>query len=388
MKIHMFKLGRLMLVAATLCLVSCLEDHTETLRLEQGLEDSPGNSKDLLATQNPEIESSNVSVPNVNYTLENKDGAPEDVVVKMNMTGIMLPGGSEWLRLIGTGESGQNIWVSVDCQPKFVQVYNTIDDADENVVVKNDLVFLVDNSGSMSDEANGLARDLAAWAKSLTTTFDMRFACVGYDGLITGALNFTSYSDLETYLNRSTGTDRTVGFSGSDASSLQSYKYSYDLKKDQECPVAALRYADRYFSFRSDANRIYVNFTDEYNYPQGKSDFSVKYLSSQTNWPTTKGTVHTVYSGSTIDSEITNKSEKPWRMSEYTGGTVLYTNGSFSGITLQDLPVTSAIQNSYIIRFSNVAQFMDGKYHEVKVTIYAEDGSVRAERKFSMKLGG
>ena len=89
MKIHMFKLGRLMLVAATVCLVSCLEDHTETLRLEQGLEDSPGNSKDLLATQNPDIESSNVSVPNVNYTLENKDGAPEDVVVKMNMTGIM-----------------------------------------------------------------------------------------------------------------------------------------------------------------------------------------------------------------------------------------------------------------------------------------------------------
>lgn len=388
MKIHMFKLSRLMLAAATVCLMSCLEDHTDTLRLEQGVADDPGNSKDLLATPNPDIGSSNVSVPNVNYTLENRDGAPEDVVVRMDMTGILMPGGSEWLRLIGTGESGQNLWVSVDCQPKFAQVYNTIDDADENVVVKNDIVFLVDNSGSMSDEADALARDLAAWAKSLTTTFDMRFACVGYDGLITGALNFTSYSTLETYLNRSTGINRTVGFSGSDASSLKSNKYSYDLKTDQECPVAALRYADRYFSFRSDANRIYVNFTDEYNCPQGKSAFSVRYLSSQTNWPTTKGTVHTVYSGSTTSSETTNQSEKPWRMSEYTGGTVLYTNGTFSGVSLQNLPVTAAIQNSYIIRFSNIAQFMDGKYHEVKVTIYAEDGSVRAERKFSMKFGG
>ena len=384
----MFKLSRLMLAAATVCLMSCLEDHTDTLRLEQGVADDPGNSKDLLATPNPDIGSSNVSVPNVNYTLENRDGAPEDVVVRMDMTGILMPGGSEWLRLIGTGESGQNLWVSVDCQPKFAQVYNTIDDADENVVVKNDIVFLVDNSGSMSDEADALARDLAAWAKSLTTTFDMRFACVGYDGLITGALNFTSYSTLETYLNRSTGINRTVGFSGSDASSLKSNKYSYDLKTDQECPVAALRYADRYFSFRSDANRIYVNFTDEYNCPQGKSAFSVRYLSSQTNWPTTKGTVHTVYSGSTTSSETTNQSEKPWRMSEYTGGTVLYTNGTFSGVSLQNLPVTAAIQNSYIIRFSNIAQFMDGKYHEVKVTIYAEDGSVRAERKFSMKFGG
>ena len=388
MKIHMFKLSRLMLAAVAVCLVSCLEDHTETIRLEQGLEDSPGNSKDLLATPNPEIESSNVSVPNVNYTLENKDGAPEDVVVRMDMTGIMMPGGSEWLRLIGTGEAGQNLWVSVDCQPKFVQVYNTIDDADENVVVKNDIVFLVDNSGTMSDEADGLARDLANWAKSLTTTFDMKFACVGYNGLITGALNFTSYTDLYNYLNRTTGTDRTVGFAGSDGSYLKSKKSSYDLSSQAECPMAALSFADSYFSFRKDANRIYVNFTDEANQPAGKSKFSVKYLSSQTNWPTTKGTVHTVYSGSTSITESTNYTEKPWRMSEYTGGTTLFTNGSFSGISLQDLPVTAAIQNSYVIRFSNIAQFMDGKYHEVKVTIYAEDGSVRAERKFSMKFGG
>lgn len=385
----MFKLSRLMLMTAVaLCLVSCLEDHTETLRLEQGLEESPGNSKDLLATPNPQIESSNTNVPNVNYTLENKDGAPEDVVVRMNMTGIQIPGASEWLRLIGTGEDGQNLWVSIDCQPKFVQVYNTIDDVDENVVVKNDIVFLVDNSGSMSDEADALARDLAAWARSLTTTFDMKFACVGYNGLITGALNFTSYSALEKYLNRSTGTNRTVGFSGSDASYLQSKKSAYDFSSQSECSMAALKFADRYFSFRNDANRIYVNFTDEYNQPNGKSDFSVKYLASQTNWPTTKGTVHTVYSGSTTDSETTYKSEKPWRMSDYTGGTTLITNGSFSGVSLQNLPVTAAIQNSYIIRFSNIAQFMDGKSHEVKVTIYAEDGSIRAERKFYMNFGG
>ena len=57
-------------------------------------------------------------------------------------------------------------------------------------------------------------------------------------------------------------------------------------------------------------------------------------------------------------------------------------------MSLQNLPVTAAIQNSYIIRFSNIAQFMDGKSHEVKVTIYAEDGSIRAERKFYMNFGG
>lgn len=376
-----------MLMLAAISLVSCLEDHTDTLRLEQGLEGSE-SSKDLLATMNPEVGTTNTRVPNVNYTFENKDGAPEEMVVRLDMTGIQSQTTSEWLRLIGTGEQGQNLWISIDCQPKFVQVYNTIDDEDENVVIKNDIVFLVDNSGSMDDEADALARDLEEWAKSLTTTFDMKFGCVGYNGLITGALNMTTYTALHNYLSRATGTDRTVGFAGSDASYLKSNKYSYDISSQEECPMAALRYADRYFSFRQDANRIYVNFTDEYNQPDGQSGFSVRYMASQSNWPTTKGTVHTVYSGSTTGSETTNYNEQPWRMSEYSGGTTIFTNGSFSGVSLQDLPVTGAIQNSYIIRFSNISKFMDGKSHEVKITIYDEDENVRAERKFYMTFGG
>ena len=177
-----------MLMLAAISLVSCLEDHTDTLRLEQGLEGSE-SSKDLLATMNPEVGTTNTRVPNVNYTFENKDGALEEMVVRLDMTGIQSQTTSEWLRLIGTGEQGQNLWISIDCQPKFVQVYNTIDDEDENVVIKNDIVFLVDNSGSMDDEADALARDLEEWAKSLTTTFDMKFGCIGYNGLITGALN-------------------------------------------------------------------------------------------------------------------------------------------------------------------------------------------------------
>ena len=381
---NIHKLSRCLLILAAMSLVSCLEDHTETLRLENGTDNL---GEDVHATMNPDIGTSNTSVPNVTYTLENKGGAPEDIVVKLDMTGIQSPSSKEWLRLIGTGESGQNLWISVDCRPKFVTVYNTIDDLDENVVVKNDVVFLVDNSGSMDDEADAIARDLVAWASSLTQDFDMKFGCVGYNGLITGALNMTSYTNLNKYLNRTTGTNRTVGFSGSDASSLQSKKYSYDLSSQEECSMAALRYADSYFSFRQDANRIYVNFTDEYNQPDGKSGFSVKYLSSQSNWPTTKGTVHTVYSGTTTASESTNYQEKPWRMSEYTGGTTLFANASFSGVSLQNLPVTAAIRNSYIIRFSNIAQFMDGKSHEVKITIFDEDESVRAERKFYMTFG-
>ena len=372
-----------MIMMSMLCFVSCLEDHTDTLHLVPGINDS-GLSSDYLADENPQIGNANASIPNVYYTIE---GEGDDAVVRLDMTGIQNPATRDWVRLIGTAETGTNVWLCVDCQPKYIQVYNTIDDVDETIVAKNDIVFLVDNSGSMDAEADAIARDIVSWSKSLTSKFDVCFGCVGYNGLITGAINMTTVENVSQYLNRSSGIDRTFGFSGSDASRLKSAAYSYDLISQEECGVAALRYADENFTFRQGANRIYINFTDEPNQPGGKSGFSVRYLESQTTWPTTKGTIHTVYSGSTSFTESSFSREKPWKMSDYTGGTTLYTSGSFSGVSLQNLPVTSAIQNSYIIRFSNISEFMDGKSHEIKITVYAEDGAVRAERRFYINFG-
>ena len=62
-------------------------------------------------------------------------------------------------------------------------------------------------------------------------------------------------------------------------------------------------------------------------------------------------------------------------------------SATFSGVTLNSLPVTGAMQNSYIIRFTNVSEFMDGQSHEVKVTILSEDGRVRAEKIFYIVFG-
>ena len=71
-------------------------------------------------------------------------------------------------------------------------------------------------------------------------------------------------------------------------------------------------------------------------------------------------------------------------MSEYTGGTVIYTNSSFTGVTLEDLPVTDAMRNSYVVRITNIRDLMDGQPHEVRITILSEDGTVRAERTFTV----
>lgn len=372
-------------IAGALSLTSCLSDGDDTIVLEQG--NPTGIPDDSKASPNPEVNDPTAVLPNIQYTTQDEDGF---TVMRVDMTGVQNPETYEWIRLIGTGGNKygrQNVWVEVDGKPKGIDVYNTIDDEGDREVL-NDVVFLVDNSGSMSEEANAIARDIIAWAQRLSATIDVRFGCVGYDGDITGALDICSYEDMSLYLNRSTGTSRTEGFGGANSSRLASLAPTYSNHSSMdECGVAALRFADENFTFRSGANRVYVNFTDEPNFPNGRTGFSVEYLNSQTNWPSWKGTVHTVYSDNPSFSESLNYREWPWKMSTYTGGTTLYASSSFSGVSLDNLPVTGAMQNSYIIRFTNIKEYMDGQPHEVRITVLSEDGKVSAEKIFYVVFG-
>lgn len=375
----------LALLCAALTFTSCLNDGDDTIVLEDG--NSLGIPSDDLAEDNPTITSTTTYVPNPSYTVETYGN---DAIVTLDMTGVQDVTTYEWLHLFGTAKDGQNIWVSVDGEPKGISVTNNADeDADKKKVA--DLVFLVDNSGSMDDEADAVARDIISWSKTLeASNLDMQFACVGYDGEINGAINLTDASSLSTYLNRSTGTSRTVGFYGTDKSSLSASASSYFVSSKQvECGGAALRYADANISFRSGSNRIYVNFTDEPNQPRGKSAYSVEYFKDQSNWEAGRGTVHTVFSEDSTEYGDWNNyyAERPWRISEYTGGTVIFAPSDFSGVTLESLPVTGAMQNSYTIRFTNVREYMDGQRHEVKITILSADGKTRAEKIFYIIFG-
>ncbi|MBD5300348.1 MAG: VWA domain-containing protein [Bacteroides sp.] len=345
---------------------------------------TPDIPSDTQAQPNPELGGEpNASIPNIQYTTVDEDGS---AVFRIDMTGIQDQSTLDWLRLLGTGEVGQNVWVEIDGQPKGVKVYNTADDNNERSVPV-DLVFLVDNSGSMSEEANTIARDITTWAEKLSkTSLDIKFGCVGYDGAITGAVNITSYQNLSNYLNRDDawGTGRTIGFDGSEADIMKfnSNKESYRTGgySDAECGMAALRFATDMFTFRKDANRIFVNFTDEPNQPRGNANFSVESL--KTDWNTNLGTIHTVFS----EYQSYDRNESNRLMSEYTGGTVIYTNSSFTSVTLENLPVTDAMRNSYVIRISNIREFMDGQTHNVRITILSPDGTVRAERTFQVVL--
>lgn len=342
-----------------------------------------GIPEDDDAEPNPDIEDPNTVIPNPHGTLE-WEGV--DLVFRLDMTGIQDPNDPKtWLQLYGTGSPDQNIWVSIDGQPKGFVISNIDDET-----VPADIVFLVDNSGSMSQEADVIARDIISWAQYLLSkNLDVRFGCVGYseNGEINGAFDLNDANALSSYLNTYSGTKRTQWFFGDNAISLKTAASTYKVR--DECGGMALQFANSNLSYRDNANRIYVNFTDEPNQPNNVAAYSVEWFNpGKSNWPASKGTVHTVYSDgyNAIIIENPNYSEDPAKFSSYTGGTIIKTNSTLSGVTLNDLPITSALTNSYIIRMTNVMGVADGNPHEVKITILSKDGTIRGERIFSIVI--
>lgn len=384
-------LGMAAFALSALTFSSCLGDGDDTIILENG--SSLGIPSDNLADAAPEVTEPTVTLPNAVCTLVEENGS---AVMNIDMTGVWNANEGDWMNLYGTAYKGhgQNVWVTVDGKPKGIDVYNNSENKGREILT--DVVFLVDNSGSMSEEAEAIARDIKDWAEKLAKSgLSVRFGCVGYGDsyhAIDGALNITTADKLKEYLDADSryGTSRTHYYGGSDAADLQRKAEggSYENGSYNECGMVALHFANDNFTFRQGANRIYVNFTDEPNQPSSISKWSVEFLNPATNpanWNPANGTVHTVYSGYK-QSSWTSYEENPALMSEYTGGTVLYATSRFTdlntgeAITLESLPVTGAMQNSYIIRFTNVEEYMDGQPHEVKVTVVSADGTVKAEK--------
>lgn len=371
------------LAAATLTLASCSDDDKggNTANQELGIPD------DSEATQAPVISNPTVTLPNSAIAVKEEKGHS---YLAIDMTGVWDESTGSWLKLIGTADkSKQNIWVTVDGKPKGIDVYNVADDNSRTLLA--DVVFLVDNSGSMSEEADAVANSIVNWTAALTQAgLDLRVGCVGYGDdshAIDGGLNLTTTDALQEYLNRSTGTYRTWNFGGDDAEAL-AYQArqsgNYENGSYNECGMVALHFANDNYKFRGGANRIYVNFTDEPNQPYGKSIWSVEYLNPENNnWKASFGTVHSVYSGyERDDNGYWNDLyyEKPWLMSAYTGGSNIFVDGYASDWDLTTLPVTGAMQNSSVIRCTNIDALNDGNSHEIKITVQSLDKAVRAEK--------
>ena len=311
----------LAIAAGCMALSACSKDDEEAEKV-------PGIPADEVATPNPEVqpEDVNTSLPNFSYSMSKENGW---IVMRFDMTGVQDPTTiGEWVKLYGPGSPSQNVWISVDGKPKGFTISNTIDDENEKQVKVLDLVFLVDNSGSMNEEANALANEVYAWSQKLSKSgLDMRYGCVGYDGRITGGMNMGTIDELDKFLNVAGryGTARTTHFEEKPGDDWSAWTRQYFVSSSvQECGVAALRLADEKFTFRTGANRVYVNFTDEPNYSRRENQFSVQYVESTNNWPANKGTIHTVFSEDTTYYDYNDYYERPWLLSKYTGGTVKF----------------------------------------------------------------
>ncbi len=51
-----------------------------------------------------------------------------------------------------------------------------------------------------------------------------------------------------------------------------------------------------------------------------------------------------------------------------------------SGFSLAGLPLTEALTHSYTAHFPNIAEYCDGKAHQVEITAYWADGSVAGKK--------
>lgn len=335
--------------------------------------------KDEEAGANPIVDSSNIIIPNVLFS--STDNTPK---IQIDLTGIQHPTTKEWIKLFGTQNPKQNVWVEVDGVAKGILVSNKVDDPTRTVLV--DLVFSIDNSLSMIEEADALASSVLDWATKLSQqNISIRFGCVGYgfdyDDHPNGGINMTDLQGIHDFFNRpgKTGVERTTGFEGPDAAELLAASENYKKAHD-ECGAEAIRFADENYTFRSYANRVYVNFTDEPNQPKGYPGISVEFFKNQQNWNTAQGTIHTVFSASP-NWTATATREYPWKMSEYTGGTIKYVASNFSNASLETLPITGAMENSYIIEFLNKSTITNGM-HTVKITIRSDDGTIQGEKVF------
>ena len=389
----------MMLVAAAVVFTSCSKSDSDDNNGGNsvnvyGLFDDSEAGQAPVVTQNT-VTISNISAPSIEA---NTNGT----VGNFNLSGVMTKAG-DFLTLNGTRTSAQNIWLSIDNVAKSVVVVNANGaNISANTKGQADIVFLVDNSGSMDDEADAVAKEIVTWAQSLTSAVDAKFGCVGYGDNyygVDGGMDLADVSVLNEFLNNRSGytygTYRTYGFYGTKQADLEKkalsqtggfYNGSY-----YECGGLALHFADQLFSWRSGANRIYINFTDEPNQPNSYKEWSVESVNPKStlySWNSSKGTIHSVYSGEDQeDYEAPDgwyykydvqypytEYEKPWALSDYTGGTTIFTKRDFSDASLSKLPVTAAIQNSYVLRFNITPNLKTGT-HNVVITIKDNNGN-------------
>jgi hypothetical protein len=332
----MKKIFTIFLAALFLFVIGCKND------------ENPVNSTNDIPADPTNVTVPQTTVNNVTPTSTFNKSSGNSSRIQMNMTGLVNPITNQPISFVAQ----QNLFVTEDGSVKGLKVTKV----GTGNVLKADIVFTVDNSGSMGQEADSVAASIINFANFLQSSgLDVKFAVVGYDGNVNGAINFTNANAISAYLNKDgySGTYRTIGFSGSDSAALETKAYSFASGVYGENGTVGVLFADSNFSWRAGAQRVFVNFTDESTQP----DYNLVWTTQKMcNLMSGKATIHTVYSGpadtsSGLNGQWNNYNERPWLMSLCSGGTVKFIPQDASGLDLKNLPVAGALSNSYLVEF-------------------------------------
>jgi hypothetical protein len=286
-----------------------------------------------------------------------------DKRVRINLLGILHPVTGEPMEF----SANSNIWVTEDNVLKGIKITS----GGRSAALSADVVFMVDNSGSMGEESDSIASKIVAFARHLEQSgLNVRVGCVGQNGTVSGALNLATAAALQTYLTernrRITGVSRTMGFSGPDSAMLATAARSTAFRSGSgENSVVAITFADSLFAWRRDANRVYIIFTDEATQPRRDPYWSTEGLLSR--WNSEKGTIHTVFSEDTLRMRgWSSRYERPWELSRLTGGTMKFISRNAKDLDLTTLPVTNVLTNSVLVEFMSANPNVP---HDVTITV-------------------
>lgn len=360
-----------LLLIFSLSFAACDDDNGGSSEPNDDIPSDPGGTA-------PTVVISNISVPNIGFT--KTEGNSNRIGI--NMSGIKDPVTQAYIDLI----ANQTIFITEDGVLQGIKVTKAGEGtlSTKATSLAADVVFTVDISGSMGSEADSIAFGIIDFVDYLTNSgLSLRVGIVGYYGYVAGALNLTDAASLESFLTRPgvSGTSRPVGFAGPDSAALvtAAQGHATTVSTYDENGIVGITFADSLFSWRSGAQRVYVNFTDEGTQPSGDVWFSSQGLCAR--WAG-RGTIHTVWSGGDTNQTWTPLSwENPYDLSACTGGTFDSIASDAAGIDLTNLPVTGALSESVLVEYITSAP---NDTHTVKITI--KNGSTSDGEKIFEKV--
>lgn len=294
-----------------------------------------------------------------------------DQRIRLNLAGLIDKATGKAIEF----KANETVFVQEDGELRGLKVSQ----AQQSNQLPYDVVFVVDNSGSMDEEANTVTDRIVDFAEVLGKSgLDVRLGVVGFDGNPNGGIDLTDAAAVKAFLTRTgvTGTSRTKGFDGANKADLEKAAGELDAPYGEN-GVVAIRFAHGAFNYRANAQKVFLYFTDEPNQDsatphtawRGYTDYHAAAFCA--GWQPGEGVVHVVWSGYATTT-FTKDEEDPRSLADCTGGTKVDVASDAKDLDLTKLDVTKALASSALVEYVSADP---SQPHEVTVTVKNGDSA-------------